>query len=136
QAEGVLREYLDKQWNDSLAEAYGELVLPEPLEPLARAEEWLRARPEDPVLLVACARLCMRAELYGKARSYLETSLAVKQQPVTYQVRGNLLDQLGEQERAVQVLTQGLAMSIGRRANLPKIKIRRLQQRPDAIRCP
>ena len=111
-------------------------MLLEPLEPLAHAEEWLRSRPEDPVLLIACARLCMRAELYGKARSYLETSLAIKRQPVTYQLLGNLLDQLGEKERAVQILTEGLALSLGRRANLPRIKARRFQRQPDAIRWP
>jgi HemY protein len=136
-AERVLRDYLDKQWDDGLAAAYGELVMPDPLQPLTQAEKWLRARQEDPVLLVTCARLCMRAELYGKARSYLETSLAVKRRPVTCQLLGNLLEQLGEQERAVQVLNEGLALSIGQRANLPRIKQRRLQQpRPDAMRWP
>lgn len=137
EAERVLRESLDKQWNESLGAAYGELVLPEPLQPLAQAEKWLRARPEDPVLLVTCARLCLRAELYGKARSYLETSLAVKRQPVTYQLLGNLLEQLGEKERAAEVLNEGLALAIGQRANLPKVKQRRYQQpRPDAVRWP
>ena len=74
-AERVLRDFLDDEWNDALAALYGELELPDPLEPLAIAEKWLRPRREDPVLLVSCARLSIRAELYGKARSYLETSL-------------------------------------------------------------
>jgi HemY protein len=136
EAERVLREHLDEQWDESLGAAYGELVLPGPLEPLAEAEKWLRARPEDPALLVACARLCLRAELYGKARSYLETSRAVKRQPVTCQLLGNLLEQLGEHDRAVQVLNEGLALAIGQRANLPKIKQRRYQARTDAARWP
>jgi HemY protein len=74
----------------------------------------------------------MRAELYGKARSYLETSLAVRRSPETYQILGNLLDQLGEQERAAQVLREGLALAIGRKAELPKIKLRRWQPRVDS----
>jgi HemY protein len=131
-AEKVLRDFLDDEWNDGLAAAYGELELPEPLEPLSVAEKWLRGRREDPVLLVTCARLSIRAELYGKARSYLETSLAIRRHPETYQVLGNLLDLLDEKERAAQVLREGLALAIGRRAELPKIKPRRLQARADS----
>ncbi len=135
-AERILRERLDEEWNETLGAAYGEVIMPEPLEPLAHAEKWLRARPEDPVLLIACARLCLRAELYGKARSYLETSWAVKRQAVTCQLLGNLLEQLGEHERAVQVFNEGLALAIGQRANLPKIRQRRYQARQDTARWP
>jgi HemY protein len=131
-AEEILRKFLDDQWNDALAGTYGDVELPDPLEPLAVAEKWLRLRREDPILLVTCARLSMRAELYGKARSYLETSLAVRRSPETYQILGNLLDQLGEQERAAQVLREGLALAIGRKAELPKIKLRRWQPRVDS----
>lgn len=130
-AEEVLQEFLDHEWNESLAAAYGELELPEPLEPLGIAEKWLRSRREDPVLLVTCARLSIRAELYGKARSYLETSLAIRRHPETYQILGQLLDQLGEKERAALVLREGLALAIGHRAEMPKIKPRRFQARAD-----
>jgi HemY protein len=130
-AEKVLRDFLDTSWHDSVAAAYGELEMDDPLEPLACAEKWLRSRREDPVLLVACARLSLRAELYGKARSYLETSLAIRRDPATCQILGNLLEQMGEKERATQVLQQGLALAIGRRANLPKVKARRMQERAE-----
>lgn len=130
-AEEVLRGFLDHEWNESVAAAYGELELPEPLEPLGIAEKWLRSRREDPVLLVTCARLSIRAELYGKARSYLETSLAIRRHPETYQILGQLLDQLGEKERAAFVLREGLALAIGHRAEMPKIKPRRFQARAD-----
>jgi HemY protein len=131
-AEQVLREFLEQNWNDALAAAYGELELPDPLEPLGVAEKWLRSRREDPVLLVACARLSIRAELYGKARSYLDTSLAIRRHPETYQLLGQLLDQLGEKERAAQVLREGLELAIGHRADMPKIKVRRLQARAES----
>jgi HemY protein len=131
-AEKVLREFLEDEWNEPLAAAYGELELPEPLEPLAVAEKWLRSRREDPVLLLTCARLSIRAELYGKARSYLETSLAIRRHPETYQILGQLLEQLDEKERAAQVLREGLALAIGHRADMPKIKVRRFQARADS----
>jgi len=132
-AEVVLREFLEDDWHDSAATAYGELELPDPLEPLAVAERWLRSRREDAVLLVACARLCLRAELYGKARSYLEASIGIRRAPETYQLLGSLLDQLGEKDRAAQVLHQGLALAIGRRANLPKVKLRRYPARGETV---
>ncbi len=131
-AEKVLRDFLDASWHDSVVAAYGELELDDPLEPLAVVEKWLRGRRDDPVLLVACARLSLRAELYGKARSYLEASLGIRRDPATCQILGNLLEQMGEKERATQVLQQGLALAIGRRANLPKVKSRRLQARAES----
>lgn len=130
-AEKVLRDFLDHEWHDTVVAAYGEVELPDALEPLGVAERWLRGRREDPVLLVACARLCLRAELYGKARSYLEASLGIRRDAATCQLLGNLLDQMGEKEKAAQVLREGLVLAIGRRANLPKLKMRRLQPRAD-----
>ena len=41
------------------------------------------------------------------------------------------LEQMGEKERATQVLQQALARAIGRRANLPKVKARRVQARAE-----
>lgn len=131
-AEEVLRDFLNKEWHDAVVAAYGEVELADPLEPLAVAEHWLRTRHEDPVLLVACARLCLRAELYGKARSYLEASIGIRRSPETLQLLGSLLDQLGEKDRAAQVLHEGLALAIGRRANLPKMKLRRFLGRPES----
>lgn len=132
-AEKVLREFLEDEWDDSVAALYGEVELKDPLEPLATAERWLRERRNDPVLLVACARLCLRAEIYGRARSYLEASLARRRDAGTYQLLGTLLEQLGEKERAAQVLQQGLALAIGRRPNLPKLNLRRLQARGERV---
>jgi uncharacterized protein HemY len=71
--------------------------------------------------------------LYGKARSYLEANIGIRRAPETYQLLGSLLDQLGEKDRAAQVLHQGLALAIGRRANLPKVKLRRYPARGDAV---
>ena len=41
------------------------------------APKWLERHAEDAALLLTAARLCMVAELWGKARSYLESSLAI-----------------------------------------------------------
>lgn len=124
-AEIELRRLLDKQWDEAAVLAYGDLDTGAPLVLLDRAEQWLPARPEDAALLLACARLSLRAELYGKAQSYLETSIAVRPRLETYHLLANLLEQLGDRDRAIRVLSSALAHAMGRQPTLPKIRARR-----------
>jgi HemY protein len=128
-AEAALRDCINKQWNESAVLAYGELETEEPLKTLDRAEGWLPEHGEDAALLFACSQLATRAELYGKARSFLETSIAIRPRLEAYQLLASLLDQLGERERSVQALNDALAFAVGRKANLPKIRARRFQER-------
>jgi HemY protein len=121
----VLREMLEVEWHEQSVLLYGELAGGDPLERLRVAEGWLRARREDPALLVSCARLCLRAELFGKARSYLESSQALRPRPDTAQLLAQLLDQLGDRERAMQLLNEGLALATGRKAEVPRVPQRR-----------
>jgi len=74
---------------------------------------------------LTCARLATRAELYGKARTYLETSIAIKPRLEAYQLLASLMEQLGERERAVKALNDALAFAVGRKPKLPKIHTRR-----------
>jgi HemY protein len=124
-AERVLRELIDETQDPAAIRLYGELVLDDALAPLERAEGWLRKRPEDPDLLAACARLCLRAELVGKARSYLEASLARKPDAENSLILADLLEQLGEREPAARYLRQAVTHSVGRRLNLPRVRLRR-----------
>jgi HemY protein len=124
-AAAALRELLDADWNEAAVLLYGELAGGDPLDRLRVAENWLRARRDDPALLVTCARLCLNAELYGKARSYLEMSQALKPRPETAQLLAQLLEQLGEGERALAMLKDGIALVTGRKPALPPLKQRR-----------
>lgn len=124
-AESELRKLLEKQWDETAVLAYGELHPATPLPILDRAEQWLLDHPEDAALLLTCARLCLRAELYGKARSYLETSLAIRPRLETYQLLATLMEQLGDRDRAIRVLSDGLSHALGRQPALPKIRSRR-----------
>ena len=69
---------------------------------LERAERWLPEHCEDAALLLTCAQLATRAELYGKARSFLETSIAIRPRLEAYQLLASLMEQLGERERAIE----------------------------------
>jgi len=133
-AETELRKFLNKQWDEAVVLAYGELDPEEPLVALERAEEWLPQHSEDAALLLSCARLCMRAELYGKARSYLETSLAIRPRLEAYHLLAGLMEQLGERDRAVKALNDALVHAMGRKPTLPKIRARRWLERRQSDR--
>jgi HemY protein len=109
QVEAVLRKALKSSWSASLVALYGRLETPDPSTQLATLEKWLNERPEDAELLLACGRLCLRSELWGKARSYLETSLAIRPRPETWRIYGELLVKLGESGAASEAFRQGLA---------------------------
>jgi HemY protein len=108
QAESVLRAALKQAWHESLIVAYGQLEAPAATERLKRVENWLRERPEDPVLLRVAARLCVATELWGKARSYYESSAAIRPAPETWHELGQLLQKLGDKEGAFSAYQRGL----------------------------
>lgn len=124
-AETQLRQAITRNWDETAVLTYGDLETDEPFTTLERAEAWLPAHSEDAALLLTCAQLAARAELYGKARTYLETSIAIRPRLEAYQLLASLMEQLGERERALQALNDGLTIAIGRKAALPKIRARR-----------
>ncbi len=133
-AEKALRELLAEHWDEGAVLAYGDIEDAEPLDVLDRAEAWLPQHPLDANLLLTCARLSIRAELYGKARSYLETSLNSRPRLETYQLLASLADQLGERERAYKTLNDAVVYAVGRKANLPKVRARRMERRQSSDR--
>ena len=133
-AEAELRDLIKREWDEAAVLVYGELETDDPLKTLETAEGWLPAHPEDPALLFTCARLSMQAELYGKARTYLETSIAIKPRLEAYQLLASLFDQLGDRERAVKALNDALILAVGRKAKVPKIRARRWLDRRQADR--
>lgn len=134
QAEKALRELLNEQWDETAVLVYGELSqsesgIAEPLNLLHTVEKWLNSRPQDPVLLLTCARCCIRNELYGKARSYLEASLGLRPRLETYQMLAKLLEATGEREHAYRLLNEAMVLAVGRKANLPRLRALRNVER-------
>jgi HemY protein len=111
EAERELRAALKKDWERDLVLAYGEVHGADRAKQLGQAETWLKRYPEDPALLLTAARLCIQSELWGKARSYLESSLALAPVPEAYALYGKLLAELGDGERAALAFRSGLALA-------------------------
>jgi HemY protein len=111
QAEKELASALKAEWRAPLVRLYGRVEGPDTTKQLKRAETWLAKRGEDADLLLAAARLCLRNELWGKARSYLETVIALRPSAEAYHEYGRLLTQLGETDAAADAYRDGLGMA-------------------------
>ena len=107
-AREIIEKALAEEWTPALVQLYGEL--PRGLDAAGRAaearqriecaERWLRTRSRDADLLGALGRLCAEAELWGKARSFLEASLSFQESRTARLELARLAERLGEGEEA------------------------------------
>ena len=118
-AEKDLAADLRREWRPPLVRLFGVVDGSDAPRQLKKAENWLKNHGEDADLLLATARLCLRNELWGKARSYLETVISIRPTPEAYQEYGRLLNQLGESDAAADAYRAGL--SLVARSPLPAI---------------
>lgn len=95
-AEVLLRKVLPKLWDAKLIRDYGLLSAVKSEQQLTMAEKWLRDHAQDPELLLALGRICLRNQLWGKARSYFETSVSILPKPETYQELAKLAEKLND----------------------------------------
>lgn len=109
EAESLLREAIGREWREELVELYGRARSDNLARQLETAEAWLNTQPEDPSLLLTVGRLSIYNELWGKARSYLESSLKRRPTAQTYQELGVLMERLGEADKALDYYRRGLA---------------------------
>ncbi len=108
--EKELASTLKSNWHGPLVRLFGLVEASDTTKQLKRAETWLKKRGDDPDLLLAAARLCLRNELWGKARSYLETVISLRPSPEAYREYGALLNQMGEADAAAAAYRDGLGM--------------------------
>ena len=102
EAQGILEQALEREWNPSLVALYGDAAGTDALPQIERAEKWLRAHARDPALLLALGKLCMRQGLWGKAQSYIEASLALEPTRDGHMTLAALMEQMGRHQEAVQ----------------------------------
>lgn len=112
--EALIRDFLKDNWDEALVSAYAGLDVGEPQRLLIQAEGWLHQRPRDPVLLLTLGRLALRGRFWGKARSYLEASLGLKETPDAWQELGALLEHLEEPDAARDCYRKGLGLAVQR----------------------
>ena len=77
EAQSLIEDYLEREWDSELAGVYGDCRGGDVLGRISHAEGWLKLQPRDARLLLSLGRLCMQSQLWGKAQSYFEASLAL-----------------------------------------------------------
>jgi HemY protein len=113
EAADILARSLDRSWDSSLVLLYGECRPPDAKRQLEIAERWLVAHNQDATLLYTLGRLCERSELWGKAQTYLEASLALDNHWRAHVALGELLAKLGRRDEAQAHLAAALRLALG-----------------------
>lgn len=107
---------LRRQWSSSLAAVYGELDGGDVEARLRRAEGWLDGHGTDAGLLATLGRLCTRLGLWGKAREYLERSLAAAPGAGTWEALGDVYGGQDNPSLAQRCYHNALRLSRGEQA--------------------
>jgi HemY protein len=106
----VLEAALNREWHEDLVALYGEVRGSKPTRQIEQAEKWLHAQPRDAKLLLTLAQLCAVQELWGKAQSYLEASLAISPSTEGHVRMAELKAQSGQTGEACRHYQKALAL--------------------------
>ena len=112
EAADLLARSLDRHWDPRLVLLYADCRPPDAKRQLEIAERWLVTHNQDAVLLHALGRLCERSELWGKAQTYLEASLALDNHWRTHVALGELFTKLGRRDEAQAHLGAALRLAL------------------------
>ena len=111
--EVILRNKINKQWDQDLVHMYGLIDSGAPPQQLLQAERWLKRHSDNAMLYLTLGRLALRNHLWSKARTYLERSIELNPMPETYMLLGKLLEQTGDNLIAGECFRKGLGISVG-----------------------
>jgi HemY protein len=100
EAADILGASLAREWDPDLVELYGQCRLADATRQLEQAERWLTTHNQDAVLLRVLGVLCQRAQLWGKAQTYLEASLALDDGWRAHLALGEMLGRQGRDTEA------------------------------------
>ena len=106
----VLESALNREWHEDLVALYGDVRGSSPTRQIEQAEKWLHAQPRDAQLLLTLAQLCSVQQLWGKAQSYLEASLAIAPSVEGHIRMAELKTQSGQPGEACQHYQKALAL--------------------------
>ncbi len=118
----IIEQALNKHWDTSLVQRYGERDYGVAPAQLLLAEGWLKSRPADADLLLCLARLAMRSQLWGKAKDYYRASLKISPSIAAYGELGRLLENLGEDAAARECQNYYHALNESDLLDLPQPK--------------
>ena len=111
-AADIIARSLDTHWDPALVRLYAECRPPDATRQLETAERWLIMHNQDATLLYALGRLCERQQLWGKAQTYLEASLALDNHWRAHVALGEMLERLDRRDEANAHLAAALKLAL------------------------
>ncbi|MEE9444399.1 MAG: heme biosynthesis HemY N-terminal domain-containing protein [Cocleimonas sp.] len=113
---------LNKNWDESLAKRYGLIEHSNLGSAIKQGEKWLVEHHRSPMLLLALARINRKYQLWGKSKSYYNTSLNLSPSTSVYLELAELLEELSEYENAQACYKLGLNYSIHKKGEIFNLK--------------
>ncbi|WP_283788639.1 heme biosynthesis HemY N-terminal domain-containing protein [Bermanella sp. WJH001] len=112
EAEAQLRYLLQHHFSDELMSLYGWVKGKDVKRQLLFAQDQLKQRPNDAVLLLSLGRIALMNELFDDAQAYLEASLAQENSAEVRSELSRLYLANNENEKAIAMLRQGLGLDL------------------------
>jgi HemY protein len=130
-----LESALRRDWSPALVATYGGMGAEDIEQRLRRAEAWVDTHPNDPALLTAVGRMCVRVRLWGKAKPYLERALAIEPTAPAWEALGDVYVGENQPELAQRCYRNALALARGEATEaLPEeLRARRIDTRVTAV---
>ena len=100
EAADIYARALERTWDSSLVVAFAQCRPADESRQLEQAEHWLADHNQDPGLLYALGVICQRQQLWGKAQTYLEASVALDNTYAAHLALAELLGRTGRGEEA------------------------------------
>lgn len=110
EAESVIRQTLKRHWQSEMVLLYGTLPFVNLNRQLVIVGAWLNMYGERPETLLTLGRLCVRVQLWGKAKDYFARCLALGPNADASLAYGLLLEKLDEPDEAMVKYREGLVL--------------------------
>jgi HemY protein len=112
EAEKLLKNNISKLKDETLLSLYGTVKADDPSKQLIFVEGLHKSFSGSSIWLFTLGKLSINNELWGKAKTYLEQSIALKSRPEAYQALALALEALGETEAVKDCYQKGLKDAI------------------------
>lgn len=117
-AHQIVEQSLENQWDSELVALYASCLGNDVVRQIERAEKWLKAHESDAALLLTLGKLCAHQELWGKAQSYLEASLALAPSHSAHLALAQLQEKLGRLEDSRKNYQQSVDLVLNQLRNV------------------
>ena len=112
EVEPLLRHYLKRHWDEKIVSLYSQIDIETLGKNYNQIESLAQEHGTSPVLLFTLGKLCLKNKLWGKAKLYFESSIGVNPSVDAYRELGQLHEQMGESNAAMECYRKGMQLRL------------------------